>query len=971
MGGITTYTYNAADQIESIAEAANGIYGKETVTTQYYYRNGRLTTVTDKAGKDSAYGYDENGNIQTVKDPNGGTTTYAYDSMHRVTLVTDALNQTMASYVYNADGLLEEEKNGRNQKRTYSYDSLGRIQKVKDEEGTITYTYDANGNVETVKDKNGTITRTYDELNRVKTYTDYNGKTISYSYDELGNLISLTYPGGEIVRYTYDNTGNLETVTDSDGRVTRYSYDRNGRLSSTTRPDGSVESYTYNLAGKVTEAKDVKGDRVIHHYRYTYDLQGNITKIEGSETGVAETLTTVNMTYTKDNRLDTYNGQKIEYDKDGNMTYGPLNGVMTHFEYDCRNRLIKAGDTTYEYDAENTRIAVETKAKREEYVVNKNTKYSQVLSITFYEKNLLGQFTKETGYTSYTYGIGLISQKGREKQSDGSNKNSYYLYHFNQVGSTSQITDENGKVVYTYAYSPYGERMGTYDGAGTRISDDTPIRFLYNGQFGVETDENGLYYMRARYYNTDIKRFMNRDIINGSIENSQSLNNTYGIGLISQKGREKQSDGSNKNSYYLYHFNQVGSTSQITDENGKVVYTYAYSPYGERMGTYDGAGNRISDNTSIRFLYNGQLGVETDENGLYYMRARYYNTDIKRFMNRDIINGSIANSQSLNKYCYVQGNPVNLTDPFGLCPEGGGVLDTLKGWYSDLKNWYNNLPEHDQLALKGMIPFVGIFYDIENAILYAQEGNYTQAVLSALCAIPGLGDYAAIFKVGGIVLKTAKLAKLAKTAEVAATACRMAGVGGAVVASGASLAVSTGQAVNEYLDDGSVSGETMLSIGGSVLGLGMSAKALSKMTRWSGASGSSTIDNRLVNNSFFNNGERIATTKQIRNYKKQMKGMGINVVVDKKGKVLSGNKAAGFDYSTGTIYIKKKAGIIDLYHEGYHAEQYLRIGQENYVNLGMLAREEYVYSRIMENSGLFNDAELQGATKYIMRLRGK
>ena len=134
-------------------------------------------------------------------------------------------------------------------------------------------------------------------------------------------------------------------------------------------------------------------------------------------------------------------------------------------------------------------------------------------------------------------------------------------------------------------------------------------------------------------------------------------------------------------------------------------------------------------------------------------------------------------------------------------------------------------------------------------------------------------------------------------------------------------------------------------------------------------SGSNTIDNRLVNNLSFDNGERIATTRQIRNYKKQMQSMGINVVVDKKGKVLTGDKAAGFDYATGTIYIKKKSGVIDLYHEGFHAEQYLNIGKENYVSLGTLAREEYVYSRIMDNSSLFNEAELQGATNYITRLR--
>lgn len=99
-------------------------------------------------------------------------------------------------------------------------------------------------------------------------------------------------------------------------------------------------------------------------------------------------------------------------------------------------------------------------------------------------------------------------------------------------------------------------------------------------------------------------------------------------------------------------------------------------------------------------------------------------------------------------------------------------------------------------------------------------------------------------------------------------------------------------------------------------------------------------------------------------------GLGIKVVVDKKGKVLNGNKAAGFDYSTGTVYIKKKAGVIDLYHEGYHVQQYLSVGKENYINLGRLKREEYVYSRIMENSSLFNEVELQGAINYIMKLRG-
>jgi hypothetical protein len=130
-----------------------------------------------------------------------------------------------------------------------------------------------------------------------------------------------------------------------------------------------------------------------------------------------------------------------------------------------------------------------------------------------------------------------------------------------------------------------------------------------------------------------------------------------------------------------------------------------------------------------------------------------------------------------------------------------------------------------------------------------------------------------------------------------------------------------------------------------------------------------TLDSRLVKNEYFNNLERIATRKQIRNYIKEMKSKGTDVIVDKKGKILNGNLAAGFDFSTGKIYIRNKPGVIDLYHEGYHAEQFMDIGKDTYIGFGPLAREEYVYSRILENSNLFNEAELKGAFKYISQLR--
>ncbi|MEW6536917.1 MAG: RHS repeat-associated core domain-containing protein [Candidatus Auribacterota bacterium] len=56
----------------------------------------------------------------------------------------------------------------------------------------------------------------------------------------------------------------------------------------------------------------------------------------------------------------------------------------------------------------------------------------------------------------------------------------------------------------------------------------------------------------------------------------------------------------------------------------------------------------------------------TDTNGLYYMRARYYNPEVRRFVNQDVLLGNISNGQNLNRYAYVEGNPVKYVDPMGL-----------------------------------------------------------------------------------------------------------------------------------------------------------------------------------------------------------------------------------------------------------------------------------------------------------------
>ena len=64
------------------------------------------------------------------------------------------------------------------------------------------------------------------------------------------------------------------------------------------------------------------------------------------------------------------------------MIYGPLNGEMADFKYDCRNRLVSAGGTTYAYDAENNRISKTVDKIKTEYVIDSTDSLTRILTAT-------------------------------------------------------------------------------------------------------------------------------------------------------------------------------------------------------------------------------------------------------------------------------------------------------------------------------------------------------------------------------------------------------------------------------------------------------------------------------------------------------------------------------------------------------------------------------------------------------------
>jgi RHS repeat-associated protein len=86
-----------------------------------------------------------------------------------------------------------------------------------------------------------------------------------------------------------------------------------------------------------------------------------------------------------------------------------------------------------------------------------------------------------------------------------------------------------------------------------------------------------------------------------------------------------------------------------------VVNSYAYDPFGQILGQ--------QETIPQPFKFVGRYGVMAEPNGLYYMRARYYDPGVGRFISEDPLG---FRGGDVNLSAYVQNNPVNRIDPWGL-----------------------------------------------------------------------------------------------------------------------------------------------------------------------------------------------------------------------------------------------------------------------------------------------------------------
>ena len=448
-----------------------------------------------------------------------------------------------------------------------------------------TFTYD---------DVSGQVTKETTKLTKNKDVVK------NYTYDSAGNKSAFAVKVGDdtklSLQYTYDGASKLIAVTDEDGKVVDYGYDTDGNLSErTVAGNGMTTTYAYDYQNRLTSLKNQTGKGVISEYTSEYLTNGQKAK---------ETADTIDEDGKKSKKTATYT-----YDLLGRITKEKKTGSEDiSYTYDSNNnrKEMTVGNkvTAYKYNKNDELLRTDTlntDTEEDSVVIYKNDKNgNQLATVNRYE---IPSDKKDSSYVDIDVTLG------------DNRLNENVVNHYNALNQLTQTLTKNYKVSFTYD----AEGLRT-----SKIVNGEKTFFVWDGdQLVMELSESGK--VQKRY-------IRGNDLI------------------YADKGENT------KKQYYVT--DPHGNVVQLTDESGKVTKTYEYDSFGNEINP-----DSKDDNP---FRYCGEYyDKETEE---IYLRARYYQPAVGRFLTRDTYTGEEDVPESLHLYTYCENDGVNAVDPSGHKP---------------------------------------------------------------------------------------------------------------------------------------------------------------------------------------------------------------------------------------------------------------------------------------------------------------
>ncbi len=672
--------------------------------------------VVDWAGRATLAQLQANG----VTQPHGKITTSYFGDYTKVTPAVGGATDTYTD-VYGQTGKVVEYDTSTTYTTTYGYTGKGELASITDTRGNDTlYSYNWAGQRTAVDDPDmGKSSTVYDANGQVERVTSNAGKTVlTYGYDNLGRETSMSSGADQLAAWIWDEPG----VPGGKGQIT-----------STVGRDADGNAYTTKIAEFDKRGRPLKSTTTIpanvtglagsYTTTYGYDAADHITAIGYPAAGglAAETVTASydaygypeqlksslgNTVYIDDNAFDAY-GRLIGRD------YGPKTGgtgarAYRSYGYDdtAGTRWLRSISTTstvngittesqkdtYSYDLAGKIIEIREQA-------NGQTAQSQC-----FKYNPLGSLTN--AYTRAAQGDCVTTA------SDFKGPSPYQTaYTYDRLGNLQSVTDTDsaGKATKRdYLYPGY-------DDAGTWTTPDTDqphgVRKINHIADGATTSSDTFTYDADGRMTT-------------RVEPAAGKNTDYTWTKLGQLATVKttKSTGSELTRYTYDADGSVlvrttpsetvaylGATELRTTDGKAVTATRYYTsagatvamrttgPDGGRL-TYLMADPQASTQLNINSLTgaaerrrytpfgddrSGSLPAGTDQGflgkpedtstGLSLLGARAYDPKLGRFLSGDPLNFPYR-PQNLSAYSYSHNDPINFSDPTGLCddPVGNG-----------------------------------------------------------------------------------------------------------------------------------------------------------------------------------------------------------------------------------------------------------------------------------------------------------
>jgi RHS repeat-associated protein len=674
LGGITRFEYDAAgNRIATVDPKGNRsrieydsknrpvrrIDANGAVTTTEYDAAGRVVAETDPTGVTTRLSYDEIGLLASLQeggsqaatrqviyddpapgdlrheliDPNQELTNFVFDDLGRITQVIDAGTPAGLTQIeYDLHGNLTRFTDPEGGETRFIFDAAGRVKEDQPPYATGPYEtdYDETGNATRVTKPDGCqIEMTYDKMGRVvdristaSCPPEVIGIHDRFGYDARGNLMVAKNTEVALIR-EYDELDRLVREIDSRfGTAVGYVYDAASRVTGIVYPDDSVAHLAYDPAGRTTGITDPFRDTT----RYSYDAAGRRVQTRG--TSGLET----DLRYDADGRLELIESRRTD---------GSLAASHAYSNYDDagnRGQLVNGfGTTVYAYDALQRLEAITPPGQPTNHfgydrAGNRTQSGNQVGGswtapyTNYFYDNQPGDVTHritrvETHAGTVLHSFPTYDPNGNPTQWDFGGSRTL---RWDALDRLAAIEIEGG-FTGTYAYDPFGRRIAKMEQGAT-------VRYQYDGIDAV-AEYDGADALQATY--------------------------VYGPGIDEPIKIERGETAA------ALHSDGLGSIVAVSDVDapaGGDLATYRYGAFGEDEDPPGG----------FEHPY-GFTGRERDASGLYYYRARYYLPAIGRFLTPD----PIGLAGGVNPYSYVNSNPVNFRDPFGLVPGETGTNETI------------------------------------------------------------------------------------------------------------------------------------------------------------------------------------------------------------------------------------------------------------------------------------------------------